>query len=237
METRRSPEQKITTGGWVLFFCLAWPALPAAEAASLRVGFGGMVITKEVKTVRDLRYEKVISQTTDYSCGAASLATILTHYFGRETTEKEILDAVLQGPEEEVQRIKKKGLSLLDLKKFAESLGFEGKGYRLKVSELSRLDRPAIVLIDAKGYNHFVVLKGIVDENVHLADPIRGNRVMGLDEFAGIWNGILLAFKKTNGETVDSNALYAKQVLPDDKIRLFPRPTDVATFATSPTDF
>jgi hypothetical protein len=228
----------MTLAGCVLLFCGALIGSPAVEAAPLQVRVGNMVITKEVKSVQDLKYEKVVRQTTDYSCGAASLATILTHYFGRETTEQEILSAVLDGTDEEaVKRIKEKGISLLDLKKFAVSLGFEGKGYRLKVSDLRALDRPAIVLINAKGYNHFVVLKGIIEDKVHLADPVKGNQVMRLDEFADIWNGVLLAFKSNNGEKVETNALCAIQVLPDDKIRLFPSLTDVATFATSPADF
>jgi len=228
----------MTLAGCVLLFCGALSGSPAVEAAPLQVRVGNMVITKEVKSVQDLRYEKVVRQTTDYSCGAASLATILTHYFGRETTEQEILSSVLDGTDEEaVKRIKEKGISLLDLKKFAVSLGFEGKGYRLKVSDLRDLDRPAIVLINAKGYNHFVVLKGIIDDKVHLADPVKGNQVMRLDEFADIWNGVLLAFKSNNGEKVETNALCAIQVLPDDKIRLFPSLTDVATFATNPADF
>lgn len=210
---------------------------PEIDAASLQVWVGNTVITKEVKSVQNLKYEKVVRQTTDYSCGAASLATLLTYYFGRETTEEEILTTVLQGSEETIQRIKEKGISLLDLKKYAESLGFEGKGYRLTISDLRDLDRPAIVLINANGYNHFVVVKVVVEDKIHLADPVKGNMVMRLDEFEDIWNGILLAFRQANGETIQSHALCAKRVLPDDKLRLFPRLTDVATFATSPADF
>lgn len=207
------------------------------DAASLRVGFGNMVITKEVKSVQDMKFDKVIRQTTDYSCGAASLATILTYYFGRETTEQEILTSILSGPEEDVQRIKEKGISLLDLKRYSGTLGFEGKGYRLKISDLRDLDRPAIVLINTNRYNHFVVIKEIVEDKIYLADPVKGNMVMRLDEFAGIWNGILLAFRKTDGETIQSHALCATQLLPDDKTRLISRPADIATFATSPADF
>nr|WP_272916633.1 cysteine peptidase family C39 domain-containing protein [Helicobacter saguini] len=35
-------------------------------------------------------------QQFDYSCGSASLSTILTYYYNVEISEKEILESVLQ---------------------------------------------------------------------------------------------------------------------------------------------
>jgi uncharacterized protein len=235
---------KMTQVDWALVRSLACIVsvltLCATEAkgASLQVRIGNTVLVKEVKSIQDLKYEQVVRQTTDYSCGAAALATILTHYFGRQTTEQEILTAVLQDNDEAtVARIMKQGISLLDLKNFAARLGIECKGYRLKIHELSGLDRPAIVLINAKGYSHFVVVKGIVADKIYLADPVKGNQILRLDEFARTWNGILLAFGKTDLEKIQTNALCAKQILPDDKLRLFPSLTDVASFARTPADF
>ena len=34
-------------------------------------------------TLKELRDQYVVKQDTDYSCGAAALATLLTYYFGR----------------------------------------------------------------------------------------------------------------------------------------------------------
>ncbi|MFZ6006767.1 MAG: C39 family peptidase [Nitrospirota bacterium] len=182
-----------------------------AVAGSLEVRIGNMTFSKNVKTLKDMRYKDMVRQTKDYSCGAASLATILTYYFGRETSEEEIIRTIFSNADSEaVEETKEKGLSLLDLKNYGESLGYKGAGYRVPADQLKTLDRPAIVLINYKGYSHFIVIKGIKDDRVFLADPARGNMVMDLNEFLEIWNGILLVFKNPDGERIQSHALNVK---------------------------
>ena len=55
-----------------------------ALAASLQVNTGDISFHKKVKTFKDLQFQNIVRQTRDYSCGAASLATVLTYYFGKE---------------------------------------------------------------------------------------------------------------------------------------------------------
>ena len=63
---------------------------PAQGAAHLQTEtLNGTLAVETWKARRDAR---VVKQDADYSCGAASLATLLTHYYGRPTTEKDILD-------------------------------------------------------------------------------------------------------------------------------------------------
>ena len=50
------------------------------------------------------------------------------------------------------------------------------------------MDQPAIVPIDYAGAKHFVVLRGIRDGVVYIADPSAGNIVFSLSEFAGLWD-------------------------------------------------
>jgi predicted double-glycine peptidase len=49
---------------------------------------------------------------------------------------------------------------------------------------------PAIVLINVRGYSHFVVLEGIQDGYVLLSDPANGMRSEPLGEFENQWSGI-----------------------------------------------
>src|SRR5690348_14751790 len=42
-------------------------------------------------TLKELRDLNVVKQATDYSCGAASLATLLIYYYGEMTSEADIL--------------------------------------------------------------------------------------------------------------------------------------------------
>ncbi len=198
-------------------------AVPTTFAASMDMRVGNMVFSKKVKSMTDLKYENMVRQTTDFSCGAASLATILTYYFGRETTETEILEAVLNDQDPEVvERVKREGLSLLDLKRFGERLGYGGRGFQMEPEQLRELDRPAIVLINLDGYNHFVVIKGVKGKEVHIADPAKGHLVKSLKEFKGMWNGILLAFVNNNGQPVQSHGLVVKNGIMLHRDRIVP---------------
>jgi hypothetical protein len=65
---------------------------------------------KRRHTLKELRDQYLVTQEYDYSCGAAVLATLMTYYFGDETSEEEILDLLnkqLANPSEE-QWAKKK---------------------------------------------------------------------------------------------------------------------------------
>ena len=55
-----------------------------------------------------LRYQYVLRQQFDYSCGAAALATFMTYYFGDETSERDILDLLKAGLTPDELEVKKK---------------------------------------------------------------------------------------------------------------------------------
>ncbi len=62
----------------------------SSQAANIGIG-SGTRIDVPLKSMKDLRDEKLVKQRFDYSCGAAALATILRYGFGDEVTEREIL--------------------------------------------------------------------------------------------------------------------------------------------------
>ncbi len=220
----------------LIFLILNFCCVQYAVGANLDVQFGNLNLRKEVKSLKDLRYTTMVRQTRDYSCGAAALATILTHYFGEETTEEQVLGTILEHADEEaVERIRKEGVTLLDLKLYADSRGYEGAGYKIEVQDLQLLDRPAIALVDY-GYHHFVVLKGIAEGRVHMADPAKGNLVKSLKEFQDMWNGVILVFKNSNGPRIKDHELVIKSGIPKDKIGLLPDLLDVG-FAARSSEF
>jgi uncharacterized protein len=49
---------------------------------------------------------------------------------------------------------------------------------------------PAIVLVNVRGYSHFVILEGIRDGWVLLSDPADGTRSETVGEFERQWTGI-----------------------------------------------
>lgn len=186
-----------------------WLNAYETSAASLSARIGSMSLTKKkVKTLQDLKFKNIVRQTKDYSCGAAALSTIMTYYFGKEASEDTILEHILsEADKEKKDKVIRKGVSLLDLKKSGEAFGYKGGGYRVPAHLLDTLDRPAIALVNYRGYSHFVVLKGVHNNRVFVADPARGNLVWNLKKFTRMWNGILLVFSDPSSEKIESHSL------------------------------
>jgi predicted double-glycine peptidase len=64
---------------------------------------------------------------------------------------------------------------------------YKGEGLgQLDLSDL--IERaPIMVPINALGYNHFVVFRGVMGNRVLVADPAWGNRTMTIDKFERMW--------------------------------------------------
>ena len=161
-------------------------------------------------TLMQLRYQYVLRQQFDYSCGAAALATLLTYSFGDETSERNILDLLKAGlTPDELEVKKKRGFSLLDLRRVAQTKGYQAAGFKLTSEQLKQLTTPVIVFVQPLGYKHFAVLRGIDRGRVFLADPSRGNLRMSMGRFLTEWSGIIFVLDKAREgkETTDLLAL------------------------------
>jgi hypothetical protein len=158
------------------------------QIGSQRLQVGG------VRSLAALRYDKLVRQTKDVSCGAAALATVLHYYYGRDVSEQQVIDGIMAGADPDTKaRIAAGGFSLLELKRFAELSGFIAGGFKLpSVDKLSTLRAPAISLINMRGYNHFVVIRKLDNGRVSIANPAFGNRVLPAEEFARNWSGVIL---------------------------------------------
>lgn len=178
--------------GLTLALAVPAPVSISARAAGVRIGGilpGGGVVYKKVKTVREARYSDLVRQKTDYSCGAAAIATLLKYAYGRDVGEDEVLRGMMRISDPELVRAK--GFSLLDMKNYVDTLGLEGRGYRVPFELLKNLKFPAITLLDTTGYRHFVVLKKATEDKVYLADPALGNKAMAAKDFITGWNGVI----------------------------------------------
>ena len=135
----------------------------------------------------ELKYKHIVHQAYDFSCGSAALTTILKYHLGLDVTEQQAMEGMLAKGEKE-KIIERRGFSLLDMKRYVASLGVSGAGYKAEIKDLSELTEPAIVPIDFGGSKHFVVLRGIRNEVVFIADPSAGNIVFSLSDFAKLWD-------------------------------------------------
>lgn len=147
-----------------------------------------------VQSIQERKFERVVRQQYDFSCGSAALATLLTYHYDDRTAEQQAFQSMYErGDQEKIARV---GFSLLDMKQYLEGLGYEADGYKTTLDTLADAKVPAIALISVKGYRHFVVLKGLDQERVLLGDPALGLRKLPRSEFEGMWeNGILFIIR------------------------------------------
>ncbi len=143
-----------------------------------------------VKSLLEMRRDRVVVQEFDISCGAAALATLLNYQHGDRVSEQEIAKGLMRRKEyiknPELVRVRQ-GFSLLDLKRYVEQRGYEGIGFgKLTVQNLIE-KAPIMVALNLHGYNHFVVFRGLRGDRVLLADPAWGNRTMRMEKFEEAW--------------------------------------------------
>ena len=146
---------------------------------------GGAPIYTSVETFKEQRFHNVVAQGFDFSCGAAALATVLKYAYGMNLTEHQVFVAMYAVGDR--AQIRSRGFSLLDMKKYLDTIGYNGLGYRVKPEALFDLKVPVIVLLNMSGYEHFVVLRKATPDYMYVADPALGNRMMAYETFMNDW--------------------------------------------------
>lgn len=130
-------------------------------------------------TWQAIQKKNVVKQNVDYSCGSASLATILTYFYDQPTTEAQVIKDLA---------LNKQMASFQDLANVSQKYGFIGKGIATNYDSLKKIKIPAIVYLNHNRTDHFSVLRAIDDTHVYLADPSWGNRTLTRKQFEKIWN-------------------------------------------------
>lgn len=143
-----------------------------------------------VSSLKKMRLAGTVLQQYDFSCGSAALATLLTHHYGYPISEQVVLQEMYaHGDQDKIQR---EGFSLLDMKRYLETIGFEADGFQQPLEKLAEARVPAVALINEGGYHHFVVVKGLEGQRVLIGDPAKGARSVTRREFEAAWVGGLL---------------------------------------------
>lgn len=132
-----------------------------------------------IQSWKNLRDDSIVKQDLDYSCGAASISTLLNNFFYQKTTEEQILKIMDKGDLK---------ASFLDMQKALNTLGFQSQGLAVSYDTLTTLKIPVIVYIKHRKTDHFSVIRGINEEFVLLADPSLGNRILTKHQFIEMWH-------------------------------------------------
>lgn len=202
-------------------FVVAVSLLSSASARGQVSGStAGVEASKNIRSLKEIRGEGVVRQRWDMSCGAAALSTLLTYDFKDNTPETAIVVWILHRVDP-VRVRARGGFSLLDLKHFAQARGYQTEGYSgMTIKDLAAQKVSVITPIRLKGFDHFVVVHGIADGRVLIADPGFGNLTMRVDRFQQLWrDGIVFIVHPPDNRMIsEKNEKAAAPLVPDETV-------------------
>lgn len=143
-----------------------------------------------VTSFLERRFKTVYKQQYDFSCGSATLASLLTFHYDDVVDEQSVFVDMYQNGDQ--QKIQQQGFSLLDIKLYLERRGYRSDGFKIKLDQLLAANVPAITIINNNGYLHFVIIKGLNEQEVLVGDPAVGIKAMPRDEFETMWGNRIL---------------------------------------------
>ncbi len=116
-------------------------------------------------------------QTTGFSCGPASMSTLL-RLWGMELTERELGEKMFTGLG---------GTNLAANRHLLGKIGFTGREIPCDMAQAAAYNLPFIASIDFSGINHQVIAAGVTPGGVILLDPNLGLEIKTRREFEDCW--------------------------------------------------
>jgi hypothetical protein len=172
---------------FTIFLPLILLMLPAhAGTVTLGGGFSGGDFSIKVSSIIEQRFKTIYKQQYDFSCGSATLASLLSFHYDDVVDELMVFKDMYRYGNQ--QKIQQKGFSLLDMKLYLSRRGYRSNGFKIGLKELAKAEIPAITIINNKGYMHFVIIKGSDEKEVLVGDPAIGIKVYSRAEFEKMWN-------------------------------------------------
>lgn len=193
-------------------------AAAGAHAGSTEVRASNGSYTVRLTSLKEARFKTTIRQRYDFSCGSAAVATLLTFQYGQPVTETDVFARMYANGDQ--AKIREEGFSLLDMRRYFESLGYEADGFELPLDKLAQEGLPAIVLLNERGYRHFVVVKGLRNGRVLIGDPALGTRALSRQRFEKLWDNRVLFVVHNRRELAHFNTSKDWRVAPTAPVEL-----------------
>ena len=146
-----------------------------------------------VRSMQALRFLETVRQRFDFSCGSAAVATLLSHHYGRTTSETEVFLSMWDTGDR--QKIRGQGFSMLDMKRYLDDRGYSADGFRIPAARIGEVGVAGIVLLEHLDQPHFVVVSGAKNGELLVNDPARGVWSVDVGELEGLWNGIFFVVR------------------------------------------
>jgi uncharacterized protein len=150
-----------------------------------------LILLGGVMPLEEMRFESVFEQRYDYSCGIASVSSLVSLYWGYAATEDELLSKLASADD----RATYEDITMHDMQIILEQLGFAAGGFMLTYEELlqaAAVYGPLIVHM-AEGEGHFALFLGETGGFAVIADPSLGCHASTIDEFVRSWSNMALA--------------------------------------------
>ncbi len=163
-------------------------------------------LKEECKNDENKNFDGIVVSDDSYSCGPASLATVLNR-FGMNLTLKEVSQFT--------DTTEEKGTSMLSLINASKHFGFDAVGARLDVCDLKE---NYIIHMNIDGNEHWTVFKNITDDYVFLMDPNEGHVNFTLEEFNSYFTGnAIIIFNEATNIIQDELKSENISILSDDE--------------------
>lgn len=142
---------------------------------------------------------KYIGQQNSKDCGVICLYNIIKYYNGNINLNK-LRDML---------NMNKEGTSVYDIVHTSNEIGLESEGYKCEINDICSLKLPVIAHIKLDGkYNHYVIIDRLIDDEIIIFDPLRGEINYEMEEFEKIWTNIIITFKKTKNLIKEKNTTF-----------------------------
>lgn len=137
-----------------------------------------------VKSLQELRNQRVVRQTYEESCGASSVATLINLIDNQKLTELDLLKTMSE------KELYTDMVSFADLRVAVDKLGFKSKSYLVTRDLLDDLlNIPLLVKIeDDPRFPHFVVIINHKGSFLQVFDPSYGEYISSKREFYSVWD-------------------------------------------------
>jgi len=162
----------------MVFLPLLLLILPAhAGTVNLGGSFSGGDFSIKVSSIKEQRFKTIYKQQYDFSCGSATLASLLSFHYDDVVDELMVFKDMYSNGNQ--QKIQQQGFSLLDMKHYLSRRGYRSNGFKISLKQLEKAEIPAIT---------FVIIKGSDEKEVLVGDPAIGIKVYSRAEFEKMWN-------------------------------------------------